>query len=40
MYYTYVLQSEKDDGFYIGFAKDLKLKFVQHAKGTVDSTKK
>ena len=39
MYYTYVLQSAKDDGFYIGFTKDLKLRFEQHAKGTVDSTK-
>ncbi len=39
MYYTYVLQSEKDDEFYIGFTKDLKLRFEQHANGTVDSTK-
>ena len=26
MYYSYVLQSEKDNGFYIGFTKDLKLR--------------
>ena len=39
MYYTYVLQSEKDNGFYIGFTKDLKLRFEQHNKGQVDSTK-
>jgi len=39
MYYTYVLQSEKDDRFYIGFTKDLKLRFEQHSKGTVNSTK-
>ena len=26
MYYTYVLQSEKDSGFYVGFTKDLKLR--------------
>jgi len=39
MYYTYVLQSEKDDGFYIGFTKDLKLRFGKHTKGLVDSTK-
>jgi len=25
MLYTYVLQSEKDDKFYVGFTKDLKL---------------
>jgi predicted GIY-YIG superfamily endonuclease len=24
MLYTYVLQSEKDDKFYVGFTKDLK----------------
>ena len=39
MYYSYVLQSEKDNGFYIGFTKDLKLRFEQHNKGTVESTK-
>ena len=39
MYYTYVLQSEKDNGFYIGFTKNLKLRFEQHNKGIVDSTK-
>ena len=39
MYYSYVLQSEKDDKFYIGFTKDLKLRFEQHTKGQVDSTK-
>jgi putative endonuclease len=39
MYYTYVLQSEKDNKFYIGFTKNLKLRFEQHNKGQVDSTK-
>ena len=39
MYYTYVLQSEKDNAFYVGFTKDLKLRFEQHRKGLVDSTK-
>jgi putative endonuclease len=39
MYYTYVLQSEIDDNFYVGFTKDLKLRFEQHGKGLVDSTK-
>ena len=39
MYYSYVLQSEKDNGFYIGFTKNLKLRFEQHSKGQVDSTK-
>ena len=39
MYYSYILQSEKDNGFYIGFTKDLKLRFEQHNNGQVDSTK-
>ena len=39
MYYTYVLQSEKDGNFYIGYTKNLKLRFEQHCKGRVDSTK-
>ena len=39
MYYSYVLQSKKDNGFYIGFTKDVKLRFEQHTKGQVDSTK-
>ena len=39
MFYTYVLQSEKDDKFYVGFTKDLKQRFEQHQKGQVDSTK-
>ena len=39
MYYTYVLQSTKDKNFYTGFTKDLKLRFDQHKKGLVESTK-
>ena len=39
MYYTYVLYSERDSMFYVGFTKDLKLRFEQHKKGFVDSTK-
>jgi putative endonuclease len=39
MYCSYVLQSEKDNGFYVGFTKDLKLRFEQHNNGYVDSTK-
>ena len=38
-YYTYVLQSEKDNNFYIGFTKDLKLRFELHNKGQVEATK-
>ncbi|HUT69486.1 MAG TPA: GIY-YIG nuclease family protein [Desulfatiglandales bacterium] len=32
MYYTYVLQSIKDKGFYVGLTKDLKLRFEQYNK--------
>ncbi len=39
MFYTYVLQSEKDKEFYVGFTKNLKLRFEQHNKGLVESTK-
>jgi len=39
LYYTYVLQSEKDGNFYSGYTKDLKLRFEQHQKGQVESTK-
>jgi putative endonuclease len=39
MYYTYILESLKDFKFYTGFTKDLKLRFEQHEKGLVNSTK-
>jgi len=39
MYYTYVLKSTKDENFYVGFTKDLKLRFEQHEKGLVEATK-
>ena len=39
VYYTYVLQSKKDSNLYVGFSKDLKLRFEQHEKGLVESTK-
>jgi len=29
----------KDMGFYVGFTKDLKLRFEQHKKGVVEATK-
>ena len=38
-YYTYVLLSKKDNKFYIGYTKNLKLRFEQHNKGKVQSTK-
>ena len=39
MYYTYVLQSEVDNQFYVGYTKDLKLRFEQHNSGYIKSTK-
>jgi len=39
VYYTYVLQSQKDKQFYVGFTEDLKLRFEQHSKGRVESTR-
>jgi len=39
VYYTYVLQSEKDSNLYIGFTRKLKQKFDHHERGKVDSTK-
>ena len=40
MYYTYILQSSKDKGFYTGFTKNLKSRFDLHNRGLVKSTKK
>ena len=39
MYYVYVLKSEKDRKNYVGFTKNLKLRFEQHERGLVVSTK-
>ena len=39
MFYTYVLRSEIDNNFYTGYTKDLKLRFEEHEKGRVESTK-
>jgi putative endonuclease len=39
MYYVYILFSGKDRKFYTGYTKNLKLRFEQHNKGLVESTK-
>ena len=39
MYFVYVLHSEKDGNLYTGYTKDLELRFEQHSKGYVESTK-
>ncbi len=33
------MRSSKDNKLYIGYTKNLKLRFEQHSKGLVDSTK-
>jgi len=38
-FYTYILRSEKDGKNYVGYTKDLNLRFEQHQKGYVESTK-
>ena len=39
MYYVYVLKSRKDNGFYVGYTKELKARIKEHKAGRVNSTK-
>ena len=39
MFYTYILISEKDDKFYVGYTDNLKRRIKQHNNGDVESTK-
>jgi putative endonuclease len=39
MFYTYVLKSQKDKKLYVGYTEDLKVRFEEHNKGKVESTK-
>ncbi|MDD5626310.1 MAG: GIY-YIG nuclease family protein [Patescibacteria group bacterium] len=38
MFYVYLLKSKKDQKLYIGFANDLKKRFIEHNKGLVQAT--
>lgn len=38
-YYTYVLRSKKDRGYYIGFTSNIKERIKSHNRGNVESTK-
>ena len=38
MHYTYVLYSEKDNGWYTGATSDLRARVGEHAEGRVKST--
>jgi putative endonuclease len=39
MYYVYILRSEKDSKFYVGYTKDLKARIKLHNGGKVKSTR-
>lgn len=39
MYYVYLLQSEKNHKFYVGFTSELKQRLKKHNSGRVQSTK-
>ena len=39
MYYTYILRSEKDKGYYYGSTSDLSRRVKEHNDGRVKSTK-
>lgn len=39
MYYTYVLKSQKDRKFYIGYTENLDRRILEHNSGKVESTK-
>lgn len=40
MFYTYVLQSDKDESLYIGYTSDLSKRIKEHNQGLNISTKK
>ena len=38
-YYVYILQSQKNNSFYIGYTADLRKRFKQHNSGKSQATK-
>jgi putative endonuclease len=38
-YFTYILQSEKDNFFYVGYTSDLEKRLILHNEGKVLSTR-
>ena len=38
MFYVYVLQSDSDDGLYIGFSTDLRRRLAEHKEGKAFAT--
>lgn len=39
MHYVYLIQSQKDFSYYIGYTKDLKIRFKEHNQGKTKSIK-
>ncbi|KKT80732.1 MAG: hypothetical protein A3B99_03335 [Candidatus Yanofskybacteria bacterium RIFCSPHIGHO2_02_FULL_44_12b] len=39
MFFVYVLKSQKDNKFYVGYTHDLRKRFEEHNKGLVSSTR-
>lgn len=39
MHYVYVLRSQTDGNFYVGYTNDLKRRFAEHETGRVPSTR-
>ncbi len=39
MFYVYILQSEKDNGYYIGYTANLSIRLLWHNEGKNKSTK-
>jgi len=39
MYYVYVLKSQKDSNFYVGFTGNLRKRLTEHSNGIVRSTR-
>ena len=39
MYFIYILQSLKDNGFYIGYSDNYHRRLIEHQNGEVDATK-
>ncbi len=39
MFYVYILQSEKDKKFYVGYSEDLEMRLRLHNNGRIKSTK-
>jgi len=38
MYYVYIIQSQKDESYYVGITEDLKVRLQEHNKGDVRYT--